>query len=235
MTIEIYSRIIDARLAQARLEGAGIATFLLDESLASIDPFLINAIGGVKLQVKLDDEQAARELLTQPLADEPHEIDESVSRCPRCDSEYVFETGADGSSMECRRCKLVAPKEDFVPPPRGGRAMRPATSAQGPAPVFRLERRRGLVGAIVGATVAFPIAVVFPSAGALALLASGWLGYAIGRSLRYSVCSEPSCRAPLRAGERTCDRCGRRLRGTITREEEHFIRVARWKRERDAN
>jgi hypothetical protein len=235
VTIEIYSRVIDARLAQVRLEGAGIATFLLDESVASIDPFLINAIGGVKLQVKLDDEQEARELLRQPLPDEPNEIDESVPHCPRCDSEYIFEKGAGKSSMECRRCKHVAPKEEFLPSPKAGLWMRPKRAARGAPPVFCLERRRGLVGAIVGVTAGFLVAVVFPSVGLLLLLAGGSLGYMIGRALRYSVCSEPSCRAPLRAGERTCDKCGRRIRGTITSEEEHFVRVAEWKRQGDAN
>src|SRR4051812_42066441 len=95
VTVQTFSRVIDARLAQARLEGAGIRTYLLDESVASIDPFLINAIGGVKLQVETGDEQAARDLLREPLVESDiDEVDPTAPRCPRCESEYVFDAGS---------------------------------------------------------------------------------------------------------------------------------------------
>jgi hypothetical protein len=96
--------------------------------------------------------------------------------------------------------------------------------------VFRLERRRGLVGGVVGFGVGFLVTVLFPSMASFAIVGATLAGYAVGRSLRYFVCSEPTCRGPLRADERKCERCGRSVRGTITREEEHFIRVAEWRR-----
>src|SRR5882724_6399018 len=73
VTVETFSRLIDARLAQARLESSGLRTYLADESVASIDPFLIGAIGGVKLQVELDQETEAREILSGPPVDESAE------------------------------------------------------------------------------------------------------------------------------------------------------------------
>jgi hypothetical protein len=231
VTIETYSRVIDARLAQARLESAGIATFLLDESVASIDPFLINAIGGVKLQVKLADEEAARDLLRHPLADETaDDVDVDAPRCPRCDSEYVFETSG---TTKCKRCKYAGAIEEFAPrakaAPTSSAAGQPAASAR--APVFRLERRRGLIGGLAGFVVGFLVTVVVPSVGTFALALGALAGFAIGRAVRYWVCSEPTCRRPLRANDRACEHCGRPVRGTITREEEHFIRVAEWKRD----
>jgi ribosomal protein S27AE len=233
VTIESYSRVIDARLAQARLEGAGIATFLLDESVASIDPFLINAIGGVKLQVGLDDEQAARELLAEPLPDRPDDVDPDAQRCPRCDSEYVFAEAGDNGRLTCRRCKFTGKSEAFAPKARSGSTSenQGKNAAPAPSPVFRLERRRGLVGAIVGFCAGFLLAVIVPNVAMLVIALGAVGGYAVGRNLRYWVCSEPSCRGPLRPDESSCDKCSRSVRGTVTSEEEHFVRVAEWRRE----
>src|SRR5216683_917811 len=111
VTLESFSLVIQARLAQARLQGAGIPSYLIDEQVASIDPFLINAIGGVKLQVRVEDEAAARQLLSEPLDDDGSvdDVDPGAARCPRCDAEYVFSESILGvptgrERWECRRC-----------------------------------------------------------------------------------------------------------------------------------
>src|ERR1051325_4018036 len=158
VTIETYSRVIDARLAQVRLESAGIGSFLLDESVASIDPFLINAIGGVKLQVKLADEQRARDLLSRPLPETSmDDLDDDAPRCPQCDSEYVFGTGGDGATLKCTRCNYAGASEEFVPKARsaGGSGAAMSNAAAPKTPVFRLERRRGLLGGLMGFAVGF--------------------------------------------------------------------------------
>jgi hypothetical protein len=246
VTVQTFSRVIDARLAQARLEGAGIRTFLLDESVASIDPFLINAIGGVKLQVELDDEQAARDLLSEPL-DEPlvDDIDPSAPRCPRCDSEYVFDAGTASSEagapvkrMECKRCGHKGDAAEFAPKSRPPAAARAAARTQdggsGKTPVFRLERRRGLLGGVLGFVAGFVVTVIFPNElGAAGLVVGMIAGYLIGRTRTYYVCSDPACRGPIAGDVRECARCHRALRGRITREGDHFVRVAEYKREQE--
>ena len=253
VTVQTFSRVIDARLAQARLEGAGIRTFLLDESVASIDPFLINAIGGVKLQVAIEDEQAARDLLREPLGDSlVDDVDPGAPRCPRCDSEYVFGAGSGLGSMiggavegrmKCKRCGHEGNADEFAPrsPERLGGRRAPSPGANGThdrsadrPPVFRLVRRYGLHGGVMGFLAGF-IATIFlgREVGVFGFAIGTLIGYAVGRSRTYAVCSDPTCRGPIRSGDRTCGRCGRALRGQITREGDHFVRLAEWRREQD--
>jgi hypothetical protein len=236
VTVETFSRVIDARLAQARLEGAGIRTFLADESVASIDPFLINAIGGVKLQVELTDEAAAREILSTPLEDGAGgDVDESAPLCPRCDSEYVFGT----QLFKCRRCGFEGEASEFVPAkdrPKGAGGNRLTKGPAAGLPVYRLERRRGLVGGLVGFFVGFILTIFLGrEIGVLGLLLGMFAGIVLGRSWKYWVCSEPTCRGPLEPTDGACGRCGRTVRGAVSKEGEHFRRVTEWQRAQGTN
>src|SRR5262249_47672514 len=59
LTVRRYASVLDARLAQARLQANGIRSFLPDEQVASIDPLLVGAIGHVRLQVPRDEVERA--------------------------------------------------------------------------------------------------------------------------------------------------------------------------------
>jgi Putative prokaryotic signal transducing protein len=59
-----------ALLAKSVLDSAGIECFLADENTVRIDWLYSNAIGGVKLLVREEDAEAARELLDQTSLDE---------------------------------------------------------------------------------------------------------------------------------------------------------------------
>ena len=95
VTLRSYRDPIDAELARSQLESAGIAAFLLDRHLASIQWLYSNAIGGVKLQVEESDLEAAREVLADRREGDLVEIPESElppsegDACPRCDSTEV--------------------------------------------------------------------------------------------------------------------------------------------------
>jgi hypothetical protein len=52
-----------AQLARERLELEGIAAFVADAMTAGVMPFLTSATGGVRVQVKADDAERAREIL----------------------------------------------------------------------------------------------------------------------------------------------------------------------------
>jgi len=60
----------EALLAKGALEAAGIESHLLDENLVRLDWFYSNAIGGVRLCVRVDDASAAFRLLNQPPLDD---------------------------------------------------------------------------------------------------------------------------------------------------------------------
>ena len=64
-----------------RLQTDGIECYLKDEHTVTIDPILTNAIGGIKLVVKKEDETAANKLL-----DAYHHEYMMSATCPKCGS-----------------------------------------------------------------------------------------------------------------------------------------------------
>ena len=82
VSLNAHGEVIATEVAQS----SGIPAFLPDENVASIDPLLMDAIGGVRLQVRERDQQEALELLDQPEVEDLPSEDEPT--CPRCDSPY---------------------------------------------------------------------------------------------------------------------------------------------------
>jgi hypothetical protein len=62
-TIAAFSKAEEAHLLRARLEGSGIAAYVRDEYMVTLDWMYSNAIGGVKVEVADEDYPAAVELL----------------------------------------------------------------------------------------------------------------------------------------------------------------------------
>ena len=56
----------EALLAKGSLESAGIEAFLVDDNMVRMDWFISNLVGGIKLCVRREDEQAALDALEQP-------------------------------------------------------------------------------------------------------------------------------------------------------------------------
>lgn len=85
----------EALLAKGSLESAGIEAFLVDDNMVRMDWFISNLVGGIKLCVRQEDEEAALDALQQPT---PAAIEveglgtyEQPS-CPRCYSlDITFE------------------------------------------------------------------------------------------------------------------------------------------------
>ncbi len=85
VTVANLINIIDVDLARAKLEADGIEVFTLDESTVSANWLFSNAIGGVKLQVREEDAERAREILAQkPVPEDGSEKEGPV--CPKCGS-----------------------------------------------------------------------------------------------------------------------------------------------------
>jgi hypothetical protein len=62
-----YRDLSEAIVARSLLESAGIYAFLCDENLIRLDWQMSNFIGGIRLQVEANDEQAAIDLLHQAI------------------------------------------------------------------------------------------------------------------------------------------------------------------------
>ena len=79
VTIRTFQNNFSAHLVLTKLRSAGITCFLKDEFTVTVDPILSNAIGGIKLVIKKEEQEEAIELLRV--------IDEDYIRsavCPRC-------------------------------------------------------------------------------------------------------------------------------------------------------
>ena len=85
----------------ARLEEEGIECFLGDDTLVSVNPFLSNAVGGVKVNIKEKDSEKALSILSQIKQDnkkEERKVDEKWVKdfvpvdtfCPECESTNVY-------------------------------------------------------------------------------------------------------------------------------------------------
>lgn len=85
VTIQSFDNYFSANIILSKLQQAGIQCFLLDEATATIYPVLLNAIGGIKLVVDVQDAEQASLLL--------REFEEEYLRsveCPRCGGNNII-------------------------------------------------------------------------------------------------------------------------------------------------
>lgn len=89
VTLRQFLDLPEALLAKGSLESAGIQAYLVDDNMVRLNWFISNILGGIKLKVRAEDAEAAREILNQPI---PETLDvEGVGnfeqpKCPRCQS-----------------------------------------------------------------------------------------------------------------------------------------------------
>jgi predicted RNA-binding Zn-ribbon protein involved in translation (DUF1610 family) len=79
--IQTFDNFFNANIQLTRLRAAGVECYLKDEYIVTIDPFLSNAIGGIKLMVRKSEEQNVRKLLREMNAES-----DSKLLCPQCGS-----------------------------------------------------------------------------------------------------------------------------------------------------
>jgi len=92
VTIGRYRDLPQAQIAKSVLESAGIPALLRDENTIRLEWVWSNLLGGIRLQVAVQDSESAQAILAQPI---PEAI--SVSdfpdyvqpRCPRCSSLHI--------------------------------------------------------------------------------------------------------------------------------------------------
>jgi len=89
VTLRKFRDLPEALLAKGCIESAGIESCLVDDNMVRLDWFWSNLMGGIKLQVRLEDAEAANSILEQPI---PEGFDVAgigeyqQPRCPRCQS-----------------------------------------------------------------------------------------------------------------------------------------------------
>jgi len=130
ITIATFTNPLEAHIVRGRLQVEGIETYVAHEHHIWANWFLSTALGGVKLQVRPEDAQQAREILRQEqtgdyetlVSETGHESAEPQSACPVCHSANITPTRRSGRislfivwlsslplpyssvSMACRNC-----------------------------------------------------------------------------------------------------------------------------------
>lgn len=92
-TLRTFQNYFQAHILLTKLQNAGITCFLKDEFTVTVDPILSNAVGGIKLIVKKEDEAKAIELITQSEKD----YRESIV-CPRCKGKHIVQIPKQSAS-----------------------------------------------------------------------------------------------------------------------------------------
>jgi hypothetical protein len=254
VTFRRYLDPVQAQMDRARLSAEGIEAHVIEA--ASYNPMLSGAAGGTQLQVREGDLRRVEALLQDGPAEQPRDDGEEagVVRCPRCELAYCFHERLrlEGSSAATALAFLAAPFMVLLPKrwhchkcghvwddPKEGPAEMTKLDADDPRPVFRLRRRHAGMGVFLGVMTGFFAMLIAPSAlprdlawlGFVGFCATTGLGYAIGRSWFYDLCSEPSCRAQLTPDREDCPRCKGALAGVIRSAEEHYAAAADFRRD----
>jgi predicted RNA-binding Zn-ribbon protein involved in translation (DUF1610 family) len=84
ITIRTFQDYFSAHILLTKLKDAGVECYLMDEFTVTADPILSNAVGGIKLVVKKEDEEQAALWLQQ--FDKEYRKN---SVCPRCGSATI--------------------------------------------------------------------------------------------------------------------------------------------------
>ena len=100
LTIRQFRDLPEALLAKGFLESAGIECFLADDNIVRMDWFISNFVGGIKLQVRPPDAEAAVEVLNQPIPEEFSFEGETKFRQPRCPKCCSLDISFEGLNKE---------------------------------------------------------------------------------------------------------------------------------------
>ena len=86
VTILNFENVAQAHIYKSKLESEGIHVFLKDENMMGVYPVYNLSVGGVKLQVRAEDVEAARQIL----AVDENAVLKSKVKCPICGSSEVW-------------------------------------------------------------------------------------------------------------------------------------------------
>lgn len=109
VTIESYDFMYQVQVAQLALEAEGIRSSLENETIVTMDWFLSNAVGGIKLQVAAEDAVAATRILNEIRANAKEReaslrLLKIIFRCPGCKRVVSMPAVSKGRVETCPKC-----------------------------------------------------------------------------------------------------------------------------------
>ena len=86
-----YNDLTNAYLAKNILEENGISSFIENEHITTANPFLTNAVGGIRLMINENNAEHVGQLLNETISEETNETSQENEiatdvRCPKCNS-----------------------------------------------------------------------------------------------------------------------------------------------------
>ncbi len=107
VTVASYSLFTDADMARIDLEAEGISCRLENENTVVANIAYANAVGGIRIRVRREDEQRARAIVERSAR-----VSEKPSFCPECDAgdielietRLLFGLLRGHPKRRCRRC-----------------------------------------------------------------------------------------------------------------------------------
>jgi hypothetical protein len=94
VTIAVYTHVVEAQIARSLLVAHEVEAFVPDEHLATLNPHVLGASGGVRLQVGTLDAERALAILGDVDGEDQDEQDDEAHQdgpaCPRCGARYAY-------------------------------------------------------------------------------------------------------------------------------------------------
>jgi DNA-directed RNA polymerase subunit RPC12/RpoP len=89
ITLKTFDNPIDAHLLKSKLESEGLAVYIFDEHINSLNPLYNIATGGIKLKISEGDMDAALQIIRDIESSYKNDQDETIV-CPACGSKNLY-------------------------------------------------------------------------------------------------------------------------------------------------
>ncbi len=109
VTIATYHSLTKAEAARLLLVHNGIEAILLNENIIAMDWFLMNAVGGIKLQTSSEDAERATNIIDEYELDQRARLKSQATefirfKCSECDAPQQFTGDRRGGVETCKEC-----------------------------------------------------------------------------------------------------------------------------------
>lgn len=90
ITIKTFDNFGEAHILRAKFESEGIACYLFDENMMTLNPLYNVTIGGIKLKINDSDREEAQQIISEIEATPLTNKADAVLRCPNCQSTDLY-------------------------------------------------------------------------------------------------------------------------------------------------
>ncbi len=85
ITVKTFDNAMEAHILKSKLESEHIDSFIFDEHIVGINMLYAQSVGGVKLKIRKEDEDAVKVLLAEIENYKYTDLEDKPIHCPNCD------------------------------------------------------------------------------------------------------------------------------------------------------